>query len=354
MPKSAWRYRLNGKNIKMLSVVFMSLSVVFGFGMATVFVNEILWLLIFSLAVFFSNVGSTLIIGVLIGQWFPKRKGTVMGIATLAFPIAGGSLLSVFAMRYFSNGALAAYTPFLIIGIVGIIIALIFIKDYPEQCGAYRDNDKNMTMEKDREIMEMEIIAKKNSVWTLKNTFMCRDFWFMIIPLGILLATSVGAMTQIINILNIYPDFYAKYGTLATAMITVIACAGSCFIGLIDTRLGTKKAVIISCIFAIVSGVLGFIQTQPTLITGFMLLCVFEGAASNFAVSISAQYWKLRTVLETRRFSFCIRSCKSCRKRHSGFRPYDGGNGRIRHGISCGVWYRRCAWRYRPDSDLPL
>ena len=280
------------KNIKRLSIIFMVIGVICGFGIATIFASEKLWLLIFAVGIFFSQVGSTLIIGILVGQWFPRRKGTVMGISTLAFPIAGGLLLSIFARLYFTKGALAAYLPFLIIAIIGIVIGIVFIRDYPEQCGAYRDNDKNMTPEMAKEIMEQEIEAKKNSVWTLARTLSCRDFWFMTIPAGILLATSVGAMTQIVNILNMYPEFYAKYGTLVTAMVTVVACLGSYVLGLIDTRLGTKKAVVISCAIAVASGIVGFIPSVPTLVTGFMLLCIFEGAASNFAVSLSAQYWK--------------------------------------------------------------
>lgn len=282
----------NSKNVKMLSVIFMALSIIFGLGMATVFVNEKVWLLLFALAIFFSSVGSTLLIGILVGQWFPRRKGTVMGIATLAFPITGGVFLSIFAANYFTKGAFAAYLPFLIVGIIGIVIALIFIKDYPEQCGAYRDNDKSVSPEAAKKMMEKEMENKKNSVWTVKNIFKCRDFWFMIIPQGILLATSVGAAAQVINILNSYPDFYAKYGTIATAMVTVVACLGSYIIGLLDTRFGTKKAVIIACVFAILTGAFGIFKSAPTLLIGFYMLMVFLGAASNFTVSLSAQYWK--------------------------------------------------------------
>lgn len=280
------------KNFKRLSIIFMALSIVFGFGIATIFVDEKLWLFLFALAIFFSQVGSTLLIGILMGQWFPRRKGTAMGIATLAFPITGGVFLSVFAANYFVKGALVSYLPFLIVGIVGIVIAAVFIKDFPEQCGAYRDNDENLDPETAKAMMQAEIENRKKSVWTVKNTLRCRDFWFMIIPQGILLATSVGAASQIINILNFYPDFYAKYGTIATALVTVVACLGSYVIGILDTKLGTKKAVIIACIFAVLTGVFGFITSVPTLIIGFYMLMVFEGAASNFTVSLSAQYWR--------------------------------------------------------------
>lgn len=283
---------VNARNIKRISVLFMILSVICGFGMATIFLNEVLWLLLFALGIFFSNIGCTLVMGILIGQWFPRRKGTAMGIATLAFPITTGTLLSIFAANYFTKGPLMAYLPFLLVAIAGIIIGLVFVKDYPEQCGCYRDNDENMTFEMAQAMMKQEIEAKKTSVWTLKNTLKCRDFWFGTITLGILLATSVGAMAQLTNILNVYPEFYAKYGTIAMVLVTIIACLGSYLLGLVDTRFGTKTSIIISCIFAIVSGVLGLIPNQYSLVIGLLLLCVFMGSASNFVVSFSAQYWR--------------------------------------------------------------
>ncbi len=279
------------KNIKMLSVLFMALSVVFGFCMATVFVSEAVWLLMFALAIFFSVVGSTLLMGILMGQWFPRRKGTAMGIATIAFPITTGVFLSIFANTYFSRGPLIAYLPFLLVGVAGIIIALIFIKDYPEQCGAYPDNDSSLDPETAKKMMEQEITDKKNSVWTVKNTLTCRDFWFLVIPQGILLATSVGAMAQVVNILNTYPDFYARHGTLAMVFVTIIACVGSYVIGLLDTRFGTKRAMLITCVFAILTGVIGVIVSLPTLLIGFYMLVIYMGAASNFTVSLSAQFW---------------------------------------------------------------
>lgn len=283
---------VNGKSVKWISVIFMGVGVVFGFLMATIFVNEALWLFFFAAAIFFSITGSTFVIGVLIGQWFPRRKGTVMGIATLAFPITTGVGTSIFAANYFAKGPLMAYLPFFIIAIIGILIAVFFIKDYPEQCGAYRDNDKNMTPEIAKAMMEAEIEAKKKSVWTLGKCFACRDFWFMTIPAGILLATSVGAMTQMVGILGFYPDFYEKYGSILMVCVTVIACLGSYIIGLLDTKFGTKKAVILTCIISVISGVVGFIATASTLAAGLLILCIFMGSASNFAVSLTAQYWR--------------------------------------------------------------
>ena len=42
-----------------------------------------------------------------------------------------------------------------------LIIGVVFIPDYPEQVGAYRDNDANMTPEVAKAMMEEEIEKKR-------------------------------------------------------------------------------------------------------------------------------------------------------------------------------------------------
>ncbi|MCF0230269.1 MAG: MFS transporter [Parasporobacterium sp.] len=286
------------KSVKKLALIFEIISLIFGVLMATVFVSEVLWLIFFACAIFFSLVGATLIMGILVGQWFPRRKGTVMGIATFAFPITN-AFLSLFATKYFMYngmgmrmGTLLAYAPYLIVSVIVLILGAVFLKDYPEQAGCYRDNDRSLTPDAARAIMEAEIAAKKNSVWKLGNTLKMGDFWLLVIPQGLLLASSVGAMCQIINILNLYPEVYEKYGNIQMLGVCVVACFGSWLLGVIDTKFGTKKAIIISSVLMIISGVLGFIQSLPTLMISLALLCVFEGAASNFGVSSAAQYWR--------------------------------------------------------------
>ena len=64
---------------------------------------------------------ATFALGILVGQWFPTRKGVVMGIATLAFPIANG-LLGPFASTVFAKGfpdIKGAFLPFFIVCVVG-------------------------------------------------------------------------------------------------------------------------------------------------------------------------------------------------------------------------------------------
>ena len=291
---------------------------------------------------------ATFALGILVGQWFPTRKGIVMGIATLAFPIANG-LLGPFASAVFGksipalageiggalaqNGALGpvlgpimgmleggdtngfisalvtsdffaqnaairgvvsstiagAFLPFFIVSVVGWIIGLVFIKDYPEECGAFRDNDKNMTPEVAKAIMEQEIENKRTSVWTYLHTLKCKEFWFGTICVALLLSCSIGLMSQSNAIITYYPEL--DY-TMVMALVMIFGCIGSFVLGLLDQKLGTKKAMIISTILMIIGGVLGLIDNPTALMIAMIFVAMFMGASSNFGVSHAAQYWR--------------------------------------------------------------
>ena len=301
---------------------------------------------------------ATFALGILVGQWFPTRKGVVMGIATLAFPIANG-LLGPFASSIFgkimpvvggtlgeamgvaaatgdgatqavlgpilgmmeagdTNGALTAlvssdyyataagirtvvsssilksFLPFFIVAVVGWIIGLIFIKDYPEECGAFRDNDKSMTPEVAKAMMEAEIENKKTSVWTYGHTLKCKEFWFGTLCVALLLTCSIGLMSQSNAIIGAYEEQLSFIGGYTGVMMVVMICGciGSYVLGLLDAALGTKKAMIISSCLMIVGGVLGLIPNAIALLIAMVFVALFMGAASNFGVSCAAQYWR--------------------------------------------------------------
>ena len=87
-----------------------------------------------------------------------------MGIATFAFPLGNESYRSICSYRiqrwmpHIAN----AFAPFLIIFIVGLILGIIFVPDYPEEVGAFRDNNPNMTPEMAKNMMLEEIENKNN------------------------------------------------------------------------------------------------------------------------------------------------------------------------------------------------
>ena len=234
---------------------------------------------------------ATFALGILVGQWFPTRKGVVMGIATLAFPIANG-LLGPFASAVFAKGfpdVKGAFLPFFIVSVIGWVIGIIFIKDYPEECGAFRDNNRNMTPEVAKAIMEQEIENKKTSVWTYLHTLKCKEFWFGTINVALLLSCSIGLMSQSNAIITHYPEL--DY-TMVMTLVMIFGMIGSFVLGLLDQKLGTKKAMIISACLMIIGGVLGLIDNPIALMIAMIFVAMFMGASSNFGVSHAAQYWR--------------------------------------------------------------
>ncbi len=289
------------KSIKALNMGLGVATIILGFGIMIippVMVApqlQTLYQVCFFLVTLASNLYCTFAAGMLVGQWFPRRKGTIMGIATFAFPITNG-LIGFFAESVFSTMATThvpnifnSFLPFFIVALVGLLIGLIFLKDYPEQCGAFRDNDRTFTPEAAKAMMLQEIENKKTSVWTLANTLKCRDFWFVTIPMGALLMFSVGMMTQTNAMIATYAEL--NYTTVM-AISCVVACFGSWLMGVLDTKFGTKKAIAISVSLMIIGGIAGCIQGAAWFMVAFILLSVFEGAASNFTVSAAAQYWR--------------------------------------------------------------
>lgn len=279
------------KNIKVVGVIFGFITLLFGLAIMLIPMTQpTLWQVAYFFLTLFSVIYCTLLIGILVGQWFPRRKGTIMGIATIAFPIGNG-LLGTFAGLVFSPGGtvFSAFLPFFIICAVGLLIGAIFVKDYPEQCGAFRDNDRSITPEVGKAMMEHEIEAKRTSVWGLRHTLGTRDFWFMVIPMGALLMCAVGMMTQSMSI--VANQSLLSFNT-TMLLVMVIASVGSWLLGVIDTKFGTKKAVTLSVVIMIVSGILGSIKNDYSLISSLFLLAIFMGASSNFTVSAAAQYWR--------------------------------------------------------------
>ena len=52
---------------------------------------QMIWRVVYGVGTVLSVMYGTFSLSILVGQWFPTKKGSVMGIATLAFPIGNGA-----------------------------------------------------------------------------------------------------------------------------------------------------------------------------------------------------------------------------------------------------------------------
>ena len=279
-----------------------------------------LWYIFFALVLITTQLWACFFATMLIGNWFPRRKGTVMGIVTMAFPLVTGLGLSVCYSQFFGaimpalmTGQVPDYTMafvqcfglYWILGLISILICAIFLKDFPEQCGAYRDNDRSFTPEMAQKMMMAEIEARKKSVWKRSKIWGCKAWWLMAIPNGLLLSCAMAFMVQIIPVLNGYgealdvlklSDTFILLNSGPTTVLTglaIFACFGSWFLGVMDTKFGTKTAVFITSIVMLAAGILGALNNGTALLISLVLIAMFMGASSNFTVSAAVQYWRI-------------------------------------------------------------
>lgn len=285
------------KSIKRFGVIIGAVAMIATLGIMFVPMTMLgLWQVCFFIVTFTTAMWAAYSISILVGQWFPTKKGTFMGIVTLSCPMING-FMGPFAHRVFANGVpnvAAGFLPFWILVMIGFVLGIAFVKDYPEQCGAYRDNDKNMTPEVANAMLAKEIEDKKTSVWKTKVILTNRDYWLVTIPIGALLFCAIGMMQKTAAVIGSFGPEMDKFGGFSGIMflVCIFGIIGSVVIGFIDSAIGTKKAILLTCVVMVISGILGLTGSAAMTFISILLIAIYMGAASNFMVSVSAQYWR--------------------------------------------------------------
>lgn len=288
------------RSIKKITAVIGLVAVIGAFCVAAIpFYVLTAWRIAYLIVNIVITMYALFFLSIIAGQWFPTRKGTVMGIATIAYPVANGVIgfFAATAMAPLATGGtpavFKAFLPFLVCCVIGYVIFLVFITDYPEQCGAYRDNNKDFTPEVAKRMMEEEIENKKTTVWNTGHIFANRDFWFAAVTCGLLLMGAVGTMTQSNAIIASFPQL--NY-TVIMMIVALFGAIGSWLLGVLDTAFGTKKSMIIATMLMVLAGILGAVATMTgagaLVVISMIFVAMFMGASSNYTVSVAAQYWR--------------------------------------------------------------
>lgn len=301
--------------------------------------QPVLWQILFVLVLITTQLWGCFFVTLLIGNWFPRRKGTVMGIVTMSFPIVTGICLGLFYSTYYGKvgfdvlgpflgikqqmGQAAAiqmaltpelmarivpanivsFSPYWIISVVGLIICGLFLKDFPEQCGAYRDNDRSFTPEMAQQMLIQEQELRAKSVWKRSKIWGCKDWWLQAIPNSLLLSCAMAFMVQIINVLDEHASELSMFAVENFALMSdgktgvlfilaIFACFGSWLLGVLDTRFGVRTAVLITSVLMLLAGILGLINNIWCTVAATWMLGLFMGASSNFGLSSIVRYWR--------------------------------------------------------------
>lgn len=215
---------------------------------------------------------------VMIVRWFPKRKGIIMGIVTMGIPLCSGVATMMYQAGYAAMGSLGGFVPFIAVFVVALIILVIFLTDNPAEKGFVPDNGMHIEGEEEKGF-------NKESIWTTKKLLATPQVWIHGVTLGLQLLFASGLMVQLFpRLLEIGFD-PATAGMMMLAS-GLLALPGSYLCGVLDSKIGARKAAYTSYVFGILAMVLNL--TGNTVCVWLSLVCIgmVVGGAANWPASL--------------------------------------------------------------------
>ena len=215
---------------------------------------------------------------VIIAKWFPKRKGIVMGIVTMGIPLCSGVATMMYQAGYAAMGSLGGFVPFIAVLVVALVILVVFISDDPADKGYVPDNGTCVDVEEEKGI-------NKESIWTTKKLLSTPQVWIHGITLGTQLLFASGLMVQLFpRLLEIGFD----PGTAGMMMLAsgLLALPGSYLCGVIDSKIGARKAAYTSYVFGILAMVLNLTGNTECVRLSLVCIGLVVGGAANWAASL--------------------------------------------------------------------
>lgn len=218
--------------------------------------------------------------GALVAQWFPKRKGVVMGYTTMGLNIASATwvpmMTLIIAKMGFEKGVII---PGVLVAVLAVI-GLVFMRDTPQERGLNPDmvSDEVFKAEYDTDS------AEDDKRWTVGKLLKTPAVWTVGIATGLLQCCSTGVMSQLV----VRNQELGMSATQAISMMTVIAVVGifgSWFIGILDDKFGTKKVMILFCIWYAAAILSNVTNTTAGMYIAVIMIGISIGGSANFMTS---------------------------------------------------------------------
>ena len=226
----------------------------------------------------------------LIANWMPTKKGVALGWASMGI-ICCDLLWTPYIAKAFT--AFGAMSTFLVIGIVVLVIAivvLVFVKNTPEEAGCFPDNDP--TSDEHRDLIA-KITKEYKSDWSIARLFRRRETWLVGIAGGMLWMGSAGPIISFfprMTALGYDPVFISSVFQIAA----IFSLVGSWLYGYVDSKIGTKRTMLIFCVIDFVCvGVMFFMAPYGKfwVVIAFVALEACVGGIPNLIASMQATIW---------------------------------------------------------------
>lgn len=222
----------------------------------------------------------------LTANWWPTKKGIVLGFTTMgivAMNIVYVPMMPKLLGKLGLGGGMAVIAGILV---VVAILTILFVKNNPEEAGEYPDGDPTYAV-KGAEVAQM--MKEYKSPFTLKKVCTDRNTWFI----GFSSAFAfMAVMSYIASAIPAMMSYGYDY-TMATTIFAVggvMGIIGSFLFGVIDQKMGTKKAFIIYFVCIIIGFIFTLLMPKGAIFCWLAGIIIFaaQGALCNLLPSYVA------------------------------------------------------------------
>lgn len=214
----------------------------------------------------------------LIANWFPEKKGVVLGITTMGLALGNSTLTPLFSKisELFSfHSALSTYGIAMIL--VGII-SLFWIKESPQEIGLYPDNNP--------EYFNKEHISSFVSKWTFAKLLRNRSAYLVTFSFGLSFMACIAAVSQLVPFAQ-FREFSLSQSLTIMSIGGIVSAAISFISGVIDQKWGTKRTTILYCLLCLISYIVLIFVTMQPIVAFFLIFVVgLNGAPGNLTPSM--------------------------------------------------------------------
>ena len=177
----------------------------------------------------------------LLNNWFPRKKGVVLGWATM-----GIILSDVIWSPYIPDAisAIGAPLTMAIVGVVFLLLALFFvlrIKNMPEEMGCYPDNNSEELADLAASQAAMKAYRTQ---FTWKRLLRTPQVWQIGIAWGLLWMIAIAFVSQLVRRCTSL-GYEAGFAVQVLQISSIVGLFGSWLFGWIDTRTSTKTSTTI-------------------------------------------------------------------------------------------------------------
>ncbi|MBR3243240.1 MAG: MFS transporter [Parasporobacterium sp.] len=221
--------------------------------------------------------------GALVAQWFPKKKGIVMGYTTMGHNMATGFFVPLITWLVGKMGVTNAVILPAILVVLLAIVGILCIRNTPQERGINPDNvsDDEFKNEYFTEAID------EDGGWTVGKLLKRKTFWLVAIASGGYQFVSTVIITQLV-VRNQEVGFTQAQAVGIMTILAFAGIAGSWLIGALDQKLGTKKTMIMFGIWYAVALLLEVTEKRALVIVFLVMFAVALGGSANFTTSLPA------------------------------------------------------------------